>query len=157
MLGFMLSTVAQERGREWTVRSAGTHAIEGSTMSSRTRDALISVTELGEHRYGAHRSHEVTAPDVTWADVVLGAEASNVRFTRGLVPSEETKVVQVRQFVLHAPPGASLSEQLSVVSALELDPRLDVPDPAGADQDVYDEVAHSLWLLAQEFASRVHE
>src|SRR5579872_2407310 len=145
MLGFMLATIAQDRGRDWTVRSAGTHAIEGSTMSSRTRDALISITELGGHRYNAHRSHQVAASDVTWADVVLGAEASNVRFTRGLVALDETKIVQVRQFVLHAPIGAPLAEQLRVVSALELDASLDVADPAGADQDVYDEVARSLW------------
>jgi protein-tyrosine-phosphatase len=155
MLGFMLATIADDRGLDWSVRTAGTHVIEGSTMSSRTRDALLSMTELGEHRYSAHRSHQITPPDVAWAEVVLGAEADNVRFTRGLAPHEAVRVVQVRQFVLHAPPGNSLNEQLASVARLELDARLDVADPAGGDQGEYDTIARSLWRLARDFASRV--
>jgi len=155
MLGFMFATIAQDRGLDWSVRTAGTHAIEGSTMSSRTRDALLSIPELGEHRYSAHRSHQVTASDIARADVVLGAEASNVTFTRHLAPDEATRVVQVRQFTQNAPHGVALDEQLAAVAALALDPRLDVDDPAGADQGVYDEVAGSLWQLAQEFATLI--
>jgi protein-tyrosine-phosphatase len=155
MLGFMLTTIADDRGLDWSVRTAGTHAIEGSTMSSRTRDALLSITELGEHRYSAHRSHQLTAHDVGWADVALAAEADNVQFARRLAPGEATRVVQIRQFVLHASPGVSLKEQLASTAKLELDARLDVADPAGGDQNEYDTIARSLWRLAQDFATRV--
>ncbi len=157
MLGFMFATIAQDRGLDWGVRTAGTHAIEGSTMSSRTRDALLSISELGEHRYSAHWSHQVTVPDIAWADVVLGAEAGNVTFTRRLAPGEASRVVQVRQFTQNASPGVALDEQLAAVAALALDGRLDVEDPAGADQGVYDAVARSLWKLAQEFAALVDD
>ena len=51
-------------------------------MSSRTRDALLSIDELGEHRYGAHRSHQIDEEDVEWADVILASEADHVRFVR---------------------------------------------------------------------------
>jgi protein-tyrosine-phosphatase len=153
MLGFMLTSIAHERGSEWSVRSAGTHVIEGSTMSSRTRDALLSIAELGDHRFSAHRSHQLTPHDVAWADVVLAAEADHVRFTRGLAPREVTRVVQVRQFVLHAPPGEPIERQLAVVSGLELDATLDVADPAGGDQGDYDAIARSLWHLARDFAT----
>jgi protein-tyrosine-phosphatase len=153
MLGFMLTTIAHERGSEWAVRSAGTHVIEGSTMSSRTRDALLSIAELRDHRFSAHRSHQLTRPDVAWADVVLAVEADNVRVTRELAPREMARVVQIRQFVLHAPPGETIEDQLAVVFGLDLDATLDVPDPAGGDQSDYDAIARSLWCLARDFAA----
>jgi len=153
MLGFMLTSIARESASQWSVRSAGTHVIEGSTMSSRTRDALLSVAELGDHRFSAHRSHQLTPRDVAWADVVLAAEADHVRFVRRLAPREMARVVQIRQFVLHAPPGEPIGRQLAVVSGLELDATLDVADPAGGDQGDYDAIARSLWRLALDFAA----
>jgi len=47
MLGYMLTTLAYTNEVDWKLRSAGTHVIEGSAMSSRTRDALWSIDELG--------------------------------------------------------------------------------------------------------------
>jgi protein-tyrosine-phosphatase len=153
MLGFMLTSIAEDRGLDWKVRTAGTHVIEGSTMSSRTRDALLSIPELGQHQFSAHRSHQLTADDLAWADVALAAEAANVLAARRLVPEGAARVVQIGQFVHHAPPGDALAHQLSVVSGLSPDVRHDVADPAGGDQDEYDAVAASLWRLAQEFES----
>ena len=49
MLGYMLTTLAYTNEADWKLRSAGTHVIEGSAMSSRTRDALWSIDELGDH------------------------------------------------------------------------------------------------------------
>ena len=74
MLGYMLSTIAEATGEEWNIRTAGTHVTEGSAMSSRTRDALMKIEELGEHRYGAHRSHQLDDADTEWAQVILAAE-----------------------------------------------------------------------------------
>ncbi|MFI5035993.1 MAG: hypothetical protein ACHQFZ_07300 [Acidimicrobiales bacterium] len=157
MLGFMLSSIADDGGYAWSVRTAGTHVIENSTMSSRTRDALLSIEALGEHRYGAHRSRQLTAGDLAWADVVLAAEADHVRFARALAPREAGRVVQLRQFTLRASAGELLDRQLAAVSVLDLDPGLDVADPAGADQSRYDEVARLLWRLARDFAALVED
>ena len=67
------------------------------------------------------------------------------------------RVVQLRQFVEYAPPSSSLDDQLALVSALALDPRLDVPDPAGGNQADYEAVARSLWDLARRFAQLVDQ
>jgi protein-tyrosine-phosphatase len=152
MLGFMLATLGEDLGLDWRVRTAGTHVIEGSTMSSRTRDALLAIDGLGEHRYSAHRSRQLVAEDLDWADVVLAAEADHVRFARALAPGAAGRVVQIQQFVEHAPMGRSLDQQLAVVARVELDAHVDVADPAGRDQSDYDACARSLWGLAQRFA-----
>lgn len=155
MLGYMLSALSESQGWAWSVRTAGTHVTEGSTMSSRTRDALVGIEELGDARFGAHRSRQLTPEDLAWADVVLTAEADHVRFARALAPGCADRVVLIRQFVERAPAGAALARQLAAVTSQEPDATLDVPDPAGADQAAYDDVARSLWRLAQAFASLV--
>ena len=157
MLGYMLTTLAEAEGRDWRVRTAGTHVVEGSAMSARTRDALEGLGELGEHHYGAHRSHQLSAQDVAWADVVLATEAAQVRLVRQWFPDAADRVVHVGQFVRHAPLDAPLALQVSAVAALELDDEVDVADPAGGDQGTYDACARELWELAQVFAVVVAE
>src|ERR1019366_10276516 len=103
MLGYMLTTLAQTNGEEWHVRTAGTHVTEGAAMSARTRDALLKIEELGDHRYGAHRSHQLDQADTEWADVILGAEADNVKFVRANFATNADKAVQLAQFVRFAP------------------------------------------------------
>jgi low molecular weight protein-tyrosine phosphatase len=155
MLGYMLTTLGERHGANWRVRTAGTHAIEGSTMSSRTRDALVALDELGDLRFGAHRSHQMSRDDIEWADIVLTAEADNARYGRILAPEAAGRVVQLRQFVEAAPARRALDEQLALVAGVALDARLDVIDPAGGDQGLYDEVARTLWRLSLEFAAVV--
>jgi protein-tyrosine-phosphatase len=152
MLGYMLTTIAEADGREWRVRTAGTHAEGGAAMSSRTRDALLALDDLGEHHYGAHRSHQVTGDDVAWADVVLAMEASQVHLARRWFPDAVGRIVQLGQFVRAAPLDESLAEQVAAVAALEPDATLDVADPAGGEQDTYDLCARELWEMAQVFA-----
>ncbi len=150
MLAYMLSDLAEAEGRDWRVRSAGTHVIEGQAMSARTRRALEAIPELGDHRYGAHRSHQVSTADVDWADVVLAAELDHVRFVERLVVGS-TNAVQLGAFVLHAPHGVSLATQLREVATHAFNSRLDVKDPAGGEQADYDACARELWRLAQRF------
>jgi protein-tyrosine-phosphatase len=152
MLGYMLTTLAESSGELWVIRTAGTHVSEGSAMSSRTRDALLKIDELGEHRYGAHRSHQVTNDDASWAHIILASEADHVNFVRREFPLDSSKSVQLAQFISHAERGVSLEEQLESTSALPPDAAFDVRDPAGGDQVVYDNCARELWRLAQEFA-----
>jgi protein-tyrosine-phosphatase len=152
MLGYMLSTIAEATGVDWHVRTAGTHVTEGSAMSSRTRDALRAIDELGEHHYGAHRSHQLTADDLAWADVVLASEADHVHFVRANFAVHAHKAVQLHQFVRSAPLDDPLGVQLVAVASLEPSVQFDVADPAGGDQAAYDTCARQLWEMAQVFA-----
>jgi protein-tyrosine-phosphatase len=135
MLGYMLTTIAESTGEEWVIRTAGTHATEGAGMSARTRDALLKIDELGDHRYGAHRSHQMTGADAEWADVILCAESDNANYVRTTYATNADKAVQLALFVRFA----TLDE-------------FNVADPAGGDQATYDECARHLWELAQAFA-----
>lgn len=151
MLGFMLAAIGDAEGVNWSLRTAGTQAVEGLAMSGRTRDALRSIDELGAARYGAHRSHQVTEADLAWADVVLALEANHVRFVRSAFPLQADKAVQVLQFVRRAPLDGPLEAQIAAVVGLELEDELDVVDPTG-EQSSYDACAAQLWELAQAFA-----
>ena len=153
MLGSMLTTLGEGGGEQWHIRTAGTHVTEGLAMSARTRDALLAIADLGEHRYGAHRSHQLADEDVTWADVILASEAGHVRFVRERFDHATHRVVQLGQFVRFAPRDLMLDDQLLVVARHEPDVSRDVIDPAGGDQNAYDECACQLWVLAQECAA----
>ncbi|MHB8826977.1 MAG: arsenate reductase/protein-tyrosine-phosphatase family protein [Acidimicrobiales bacterium] len=154
MLAYMLSDLAEAEGRSWRVRSAGTHVAAGQAMSARTRSALEKVPELGEHRYGAHRSHQVCAADLDWADVVLAAELDHVRYVERLI-GDRSRAVQLGAFVAYAPAGFDLAEQLGEVARHSADASLDVRDPAGGEQADYDSCASELWRLARRFAELV--
>jgi|HubBroStandDraft_2_1064218.scaffolds.fasta_scaffold185279_2 protein-tyrosine-phosphatase len=157
MLGYMLTTLAESTGQEWNIRTAGTHVAEGSAMSGRTREALMKVEELGDHRYGAHRSHQISDADCEWADVILAAEADNVRYVRAVLAASADKAIQLAQFDRYALPNRSFDEQLREAVAHEPSVELDVVDPAGGDQATYDACARQLWNLAQTFALIVRE
>jgi protein-tyrosine-phosphatase len=156
MLGYMLTTLAATSGEDWHIRTAGTHVTEGAAMSGRTREALMKIEELGDHRYGAHRSHQLTDADCEWSDVILAAEAANVRFVRSTFASSADKAVQLARFDRYATTGP-LREQLRAASAHEPSAEFDVADPAGGDQATYDACARQLWNLAQVFASIVSD
>jgi protein-tyrosine-phosphatase len=120
-------------------------------MSGRTRDALRSINELGDHRYGAHRSHQLDDVDVEWADIILAAEVDNVNFVRTNFASNATKAVQLAQFVRLAPMDGDVASKLRVARSHEVSAECDVDDPAGGDQATYDACARQLWDLAQAF------
>jgi protein-tyrosine-phosphatase len=157
MLGYMLTTLAGAQGDEWHVRTAGTHVTEGSAMSGRTRDALMKIEGLGDHRYGAHRSHQLNQADTEWAQVILASEADNVKFVRANFATNADKAVQLSQFVRFAPLDGNFEAQLRAASSHEPSSEFDVKDPAGADQPTYDACARQLWDLAQAFAILVAE
>ena len=152
MLGYMLTTLAGANGQAWHIRTAGTHVTEGSAMSGRTRDALMGIEELGEHRYGAHRSRQLRDADTEWADVILVAEVDNVNFVRTNFAPAALKTVQLAQFVHVAPSGEDLRVQLRAAMSHEPSKEFNVADPAGGDQATYDACARQLWELARTFA-----
>jgi protein-tyrosine-phosphatase len=155
MLGYMLTTISDANGAGWAIRTAGTHVAGGTAMSSRTREALLRIPELGDHRYGGHRGHQLTRDDVEWADVILASEALHVLFVRLNYPEAAAKSVSFSQFIRSAPIDESLVDQISFVSSLDPDSAFDVDDPAGQDQFAYDECARTLWEMAQVFATLV--
>lgn len=155
MLGYMFESLAEAGGFDWSVRTAGTHVVEGSAMSSRTRDALLSLEDLGEHHYSGHRSHQLTSDDVAWADAILTSEARHVDFVRVNFPEVTLKTALLHQFVREAPLDVAFDEQLRFVASRPPLPSFDVDDPAGGDQATYDACATKLWDLAQVFATLV--
>jgi len=157
MLGYMLTSMADATGERWHVRSAGTHVTEGAPMSGRTRDALLKIEELGDHRYGAHRSHQLVDADAEWADVILAAEVDNVNFVRANFAPFANKTIQLAQFVRCAPPGSDLGSQLRTALTHDPSTEFNVDDPAGGDQATYDACARQLWELTQTFALLVSD
>jgi protein-tyrosine-phosphatase len=155
MLGYMLTTISEANGINWQVRTAGTHALEGSSMSSRTRDALLGVEDLGVHHFAGHRSHQLDESDVRWADVVLASEADHVNYVRRHYADLSSKAVQLAQFVRYAPLDAGFEVQLAEVAAMTPSREFDIEDPAGGDRSVYDACALQLWELSQAFATIV--
>jgi protein-tyrosine-phosphatase len=155
MLGYMLTTLAKANGYDWQIRTAGTHVVEGSAMSARTRNALLALDDVGEHHYGAHRSHQLSGDDVAWADVILTSEANQVTFVRTTFPPGTPKTVLLRQFLRDAPLDVPLEDQLHVVASQPPLADFDVEDPAGGDQAVYDACASALWEMAQVFSTIV--
>jgi protein-tyrosine-phosphatase len=157
MLGFMLETLSSSRSITWDIRTAGTHAVEGQAMSQRTLEALQRIEELRDHHFARHRSHQITAEDVAFADVILTSEADHVAFCHARFPASRGRAVQVASFCRWAPLDESLSTQLDVVVAHGENDELDVADPAGGDQVTYDRCADDLWDLAQVFATIVSD
>ena len=155
MLGYMLTTLSEDNGLDWRLRSAGTYVSEGSAMSSRTRDALRSIDELGDHHYDAHRSHQLGEEDAEWASVILTTEADHVRFVRRHFAANASKAVNLHQFVRYANLDIPFIEQLAAVAAMEPDASFDVVDPAGGDDSTYVACANELWDLAQAFVTVV--
>lgn len=151
MLATMLEALGPASGHPVEVRSAGTHAIEGASISGRTRDALLSIDELSAPSPNAHRSHQLEFADVEWADLVLAAEADQVHYVRRAFPAFALSCCSLGQFVREAPLDEPWSTQVAVVSANDPDTAFDVADPAGGDQSVYDACARHLFELVQVF------
>lgn len=154
MLAYMLSALGEAEGRQWELRSAGTHALEDFAMSARTRGALESIGELdglAERDYGRHRTHQVTAPDVAWADIVLAMEVDHVRYLERLNEPLAARTVTFGQFVRTAPLDTDLADQIAVVRAAGLDDAYDVDDPGDGDDVRYAQCAQELWSMAQAF------
>ncbi len=151
LLAAMLEALGPASGHPLEVHSAGTHAVEGSSISARTRDALLAIDELPAPSLNAHRSHQLELADLEWADLVLAVEADEVRYVQREFPAFALSCCSLGQFVRQAPLDEGWSTQVAVVSANDPDPAFDVADPAGGDQATYDECANHLFELAQVF------
>jgi protein-tyrosine-phosphatase len=152
MLGYMLAALAAGSGEDWSIRSAGTHVVEGRAMSSRTRDALLRLNVLGDVRYGLHRGHQLSRDDVEWSDVILACAAEHVSFVRTQYPEASVKTVTLGQLLREASIERELGAQIVHVASRDIDVNYDLDDPAGGSQAAYDLCAVNLWEMAQAFA-----
>jgi protein-tyrosine-phosphatase len=100
------------------VASAGVAAGGGARP---TAEAVAALRELGIEHDG--KSKPLTAEMVRNADLVLGMTAGHVERARELAGPEHARKV------------------------MRLDPRADIEDPIGLDQDAYDSLARRLMQL----------
>jgi len=158
MAGYMVERRAQDLALEFGVRTAGTHVVEGQPMSMRTRAGLAAVRALGEVPAGSHRSHQLTAADLEWADLVVAMEADHVRFVRRHHPDAARRTATLRRLCRELPPGPDALEgrvaDLGLAVAV-LEDWEDVIDPAGGEVEDYVACAEELWSLCGELVTLV--
>jgi len=153
----LLRDATDERGVALEIRTAGTHAAEGQSVSARTVTALSKITGLPAS-LGAHRAHQLSSADVEWADLVIAMEDSQVRFVRRAHPGSAGRVATL----------GVLAEELSDdnlgllerIAALDLAAREgsgngDIEDPAGGDDDAYERATLALVARCNELARRL--
>lgn len=156
MAGFVLEHLSGRAGPHLSVVTAGTHAVEGQPMSLRTRAALASLPELAAAPVGRHRSRQLSAADVTRADLVVAMEADHVRFVRRHHPEAAARTATLGHWVTVLRPGpAPLAERVAALGLADapLDAGLDVADPAGHEEDVYLACAQELHRLCAALVS----
>ena len=158
MAGCMLEWLSEAEGLGLRVTTAGTHALDGQPIGSRTRAALDAVAELSGMAPGRHRSRQLATGDVERADVVVAMEADHVRFVRRHHPAAAARTATLRRLCRDLAPGpAPLAARLA---ALHLDQVVlgadeDVDDPAGKDDAAYAACAGELWELCREVVDRL--
>lgn len=135
------------------VKSAGTLSIEGRPMSQRTRTALDAFG-LSDRD---HLSHQLDETDLGWADLVVVFEPSHLLFIRKNHAHAASKTVTLRRLValLGAMPQTLSVEE--VMEAAELanidpDPADETIDPAGGDQEAFDDAAREIGELIEVLA-----
>lgn len=158
MAGFMLERRAADADVTVSIRTAGTHAIEGQPISMRTRAALAAVEELGEVPAAHHRSHQLTVADLEAADLVVAMETDHVRYIRRHHPTAASRTATLRRLCRDLPAGPlPLTERLVALDLanVELSHAETVEDPAGGDYEEYEACARQLWVLCGELVGRL--
>src|ERR1700691_752230 len=105
-------------------------------MSTRTRAAILS---LGIDP-GPHRSHQVTAADVSTADLVVAMATEHVAYLRRLHPFGAARTATICFLAANLTAGARpLRDRVGSLSLedAELQTQRDVEDPAGGDEPEY--------------------
>ncbi|MGH8986991.1 MAG: hypothetical protein ACRDXC_00135 [Acidimicrobiales bacterium] len=166
MAGLMLEHLAGRHGLGLSVKTAGTHALEGLPIGARTLAALRSVPELAREDPctlsaadpAAHRSHQLRADGVSAANLVVVMESGHVRYVRRHHPAAAARTAQLRWLAANLAPGPERLETRVAALGLEcveLDPADDVSDPAGGGDADYAACAADIWMLCRELAARL--
>jgi protein-tyrosine-phosphatase len=152
MAGAMLEQLAADEGVALKVTTAGTHVVEGQPMSSRVRQAMIALGELDVSQLGRHRSRQLSSEDAARADLIVAMEADHVAFVRRNHPEAGATTATIRRLVTELPlDGGGARERISSLglAGVDLASEVDVLDPAGGEQLIYDSCAEELWGLCQ--------
>jgi protein-tyrosine phosphatase len=153
----LLAGALDERGVALELRSAGTHAAEGQPASARTQQALRAVSG-DDADIAAHRSHQLAASDVAWADLIVTMEAQQVRFIRRSFADVAEKAATLWLLASELPlDRRPLDERVASMrlSTVELEGDHDVDDPAGGGDADYERAMATLVDWCGELASRI--
>jgi protein-tyrosine-phosphatase len=129
--------------------TAGTHVVENQPMSRRTRAAILS---LGIDP-GHHRSHQLTAADVSSADLVVAMAQEHVAYLRRLHPFGASRTATICFLAANLVPGERpLRERVVSLSLEAAEPQTqrDVADPAGGDEPEYLACAKEISVLMEQ-------
>ena len=152
MAGVMLAQLAEAEGLDLKIATAGTHVIDGQPMGMRTKQAIVAIGELDTTGLGLHRSHQLDEPDCARADLIVAMEADHVRYVRRRHPEVADRTATLHRLVRTLDSReVPFLERLDALGLAEVDlvGDVDVIDPAGGDQALYDEVAEEIWGLCQ--------
>ncbi len=163
MAGLMLEQLAARRGLALSVRTAGTHAVDGLPLGARTLAALLTVPEIAGKQLDAfaaagHRSRQLGAEDLGRADLVVAMESAHVRYVRRRHPEAAPRTGALRRLAADLRPGpAPLSARVAALDLehAALEPADDVTDPAGRNDAAYVACAAELWALCEELVRRL--
>lgn len=155
--------LAEERGIEAEVRSAGVSALDGQEMSGHSQEVLRKRGIAAE----SFRSSSLTESLVEWADLILTMTSLHKRMVMERFPSavdktyalkeyahtdpETAKLYQEResliaevhiQMALDQPVGAEVHEKLAELEKKL--PDVDISDPIGGSLELYEETAQEI-------------
>ena len=152
MAGTMLAQLADFEGLNLEIATAGTHAIEDQSASTRVRSAVAAIEGLDHLPLRSHRSHQLTAQDCAWADLIVAMEADHVAYVRTTHPDAADRTATMHRLVRSLPlepadPRARIAA--ASLGASDLSEEEDVSDPLGGDQFVYNRCAEEIWGLSQ--------
>ena len=133
------------------VDGAGTHALEGLPMSSRTRLALAAY-DLDEPD---HRSHQLIECDTAATDLIIGFAPGHVAYVRRVHPDAAGHTATLHHLVDVLKFGAgSLSERVAAMGLadVEIEGAAEVADPAGGDDATFVACADEINALIERLA-----
>jgi protein-tyrosine-phosphatase len=145
----MAGCIMRASGVPARIVTAGTHVVENQPMSRRTRAAILS---LGIDP-GHHRSHQLTAADVSSADLVVAMAAEHVAYLRRLHPFGAARTATICFLAANLTAGARpLRDRVGSLSLEDAEPQTqrDVADPAGGDEPEYVACAKEISVLMEQ-------
>ena len=154
MMQFLLADVLPDG---WTIRSAGTRAINGREMEPLTRDVLADRGIAGT-RFGSRR---LTGPMIDAADLVLTAEVGHRGAVVEVRPNAVNRTFTLLQFarLLEVVEASDDNSDLPtlIVAARKARARArrgddDLPDPIGQPRASYESIADRIARAAETIA-----
>ncbi|MDH3300184.1 MAG: hypothetical protein OES24_06720 [Acidimicrobiia bacterium] len=142
------------RRPELTIVTAGTLAVEGLPMSTRTRQALLDAAlEPSDHR-----SRQATRPMLAESTLVIAAAPEHVAWVRREHPDHVERTATLIHLVRSLSTAMSpLGDRVRELDLGEHRPRPDeeIVDPGGGELELYVEVAHQIVSLVDKLADRL--